>query len=149
MNKSDTLYGNATEDVYSVYHVPFYILYILVGIVSILFHVRFIMIVQYNSSFDKLPAYRILKHGSIACTINILSQIAAQVWTFSSSENLPLTTNSIIGAVFQGSWAVEYPMILILAANRLVAVLLPHSMDHICSTKTASVSVSRNTRDAA
>lgn len=98
------------------------------------------MIVQWNSSLSKLPAYRILKHGSVACTINILSQITAEVCTF-SCDNMNFTANSIIGAIFQGSWAVEYPMILILAVNRLVAVLLPYSMDRICSMTTASVLV--------
>ncbi|VDP13155.1 unnamed protein product [Heligmosomoides polygyrus] len=128
---------NQTGSLYSSYHVPFYVLYIVVGIISILFHVRFIMIVQWNSSLSKLPAYRILKHGSVACTINILSQITAEVCTF-SCDNMNFTANSIIGAIFQGSWAVEYPMILILAVNRLVAVLLPYSMDRICSMTTAS-----------
>ncbi|EYC07689.1 hypothetical protein Y032_0069g348 [Ancylostoma ceylanicum] len=49
------------------------------------------------------------------------------------------TLNSINGAIFQGSWAVEYPMILILAVNRLLSVAWPLRARHICNIKLANV----------
>lgn len=58
------------------------------------FDMHCLQIVQWNSSLSKLPAYRILKHGSVACTINILSQITAEVCTF-SCDNMNFTANSV------------------------------------------------------
>ncbi|KAK6733493.1 hypothetical protein RB195_017317 [Necator americanus] len=111
-------------------HTPFFILYIVTGVVFLMFHFRFIIVIQKNKSLVKLPAFRIIQHDSIACSINIVSQIVAVASTL-ADYNMNYTLNWINGAIFQGSWAVEYPMILILAANRLLSVAYPMTSNRI------------------
>ncbi|KAK6733496.1 hypothetical protein RB195_017320 [Necator americanus] len=82
------------------------------------------VIIQNTVSLAKLPVFRIMQHASIACSINLLSQIIAAAVTIPHG-NMNYTFNSINGAIFQGSWAVEYPMILVVAVKRFLAIALP------------------------
>ncbi|XGW08374.1 hypothetical protein V3C99_011028 [Haemonchus contortus] len=125
---------------YAPIHTPFFIIYTIVSIVFIVLQVRFITIVQWCKELVKLPSYRIAQHSSIACTINIITQLIAVLATFSSA-NMNETVNWVNGAFFQGAWAAEYPMIFILAAYRLIAVALPHSVDRIFTLKLSYVLV--------
>ncbi|EYC07691.1 hypothetical protein Y032_0069g348 [Ancylostoma ceylanicum] len=96
------------------------------------------VIIHRTELIAKLPAYRVIQHASIACSINITAQIIAASFTLQGGE-MDYTLNSINGAIFQGSWAVEYPMILILAVNRLLSVAWPLRARHICNIKLANV----------
>ncbi|EYC41718.1 hypothetical protein Y032_0559g3456 [Ancylostoma ceylanicum] len=118
-------------------HLPFFISYIVVGVVFLLFHIRFIVLIQRTRSIAKLPAYRIIQHASIACSINLVTQIIAVSCTLNRGH-MDYTLNSIIGAFFQGSWAVEYPMILILAVNRLMSVAWPMRARYLCGLKVSN-----------
>ncbi|RCN48123.1 hypothetical protein ANCCAN_05808 [Ancylostoma caninum] len=131
---------NSTTQEISELRLPFFILYIVVGCVFLLLHLRFVMIIQSTRSLVKLPAYRCIQHASIACFINITTQIIVVAFTISQNE-MNYTLNTIIGAIFQGSWAAEYPMLLILAGNRLLSVASPVLVNRLCDLKSANAVV--------
>ncbi|KAK6016766.1 hypothetical protein OSTOST_17746, partial [Ostertagia ostertagi] len=119
---------------YSSFHTPFYVTYIIVAVVFIVLQIRLVTVIQWTRELARLPSYRIAQHSSIACVINVLTQLIAVSFTF-SHDNMDETLNWVNGAFFQGSWAAEYPMIFILAAYRLIAVALPYKVDRLCSLK--------------
>ncbi|KAK5977883.1 hypothetical protein GCK32_007117 [Trichostrongylus colubriformis] len=142
--------GNSTIPE-SPYRVPFFIFYIVSAVIFIGLHVRFFMvsivvkhsrscyilsnrffqIIQMSKELSKLPAYRIAQHSTVACGINIITELIAAACTITG--DMDRTVNWVNGAFFHGSWAVEYPTVLLSAAHRLTAVAWPFSVDWIFS----------------
>ncbi|WKX96232.1 hypothetical protein Q1695_012576 [Nippostrongylus brasiliensis] len=76
-------------------------------------------------------------HICVVDAINSATQVIAQAATLTTAEMNP-AINVINGAIFQGSWAADYPMILVIAVNRLGGVLMPFSVGGFFNTKSAS-----------
>ncbi|KHJ90691.1 hypothetical protein OESDEN_09458 [Oesophagostomum dentatum] len=51
------------------------------------------------------------------------------------------TINTINGAIFQFAWAADYPTMLVLALNRLLAVATPVLFHRICDLRTAHITI--------
>ncbi|WKX94280.1 hypothetical protein Q1695_011495 [Nippostrongylus brasiliensis] len=123
---------------FSPVHMPFFILYIVMISIAVLLHIRFMTIILRSRSLYELAAYRILLHLSLANTVNLLAQLTAIAMTL-DSDKMNYTVNVLCGAIFQASWAVDYPTILILALHRLLAIFFPFSMDRVFSSQTVNI----------
>ncbi|KAK6732717.1 hypothetical protein RB195_016840 [Necator americanus] len=74
----------------------------------------------------------------VADAVNCICQVTVVVITLRSPV-IDWTINLIIGAIFQAAYAVEYPLIFVLAVNRFVAVIFPYKMEILFSRKTSAV----------
>ncbi|VDK61068.1 unnamed protein product [Cylicostephanus goldi] len=106
------------------YRKAFFIFNILAGFLFVILHTQMILVIMRSNSLRKLAGYHFMVHSSVVDLINSITQIVAQLCTLESYEMNPIL-NEVNGAIFQGTWAADYPMILIVAVNRLVAVVLP------------------------
>lgn len=87
-----------------------------------------ISVILQTSSLRSMIGYRFMVHICIVDIINSITQVIAQAATMNSPE-MNIDINSINGALFQGSWAADYPMILVIAVDRLLSVVAPFHVE--------------------
>ncbi|CAI4224024.1 unnamed protein product [Auanema sp. JU1783] len=86
---------------------------------------RLVFIIKTKDNLRKYAAYHLLAHAAFMQGVNCLSQLAMICITFFRSD-ANYTLNKFFGAVFHGSWTGEYPTILMLSINRLIAINWPY-----------------------
>ncbi|KAK6732718.1 hypothetical protein RB195_016841 [Necator americanus] len=132
---SDNYYPPATsrmedtvEDPNNNYNWPyrqwFFAFNLVIGSIVVILNALIIFVILRSRSLRKMVGYRFMVHLCAVDLINSVTQIIAQACTFNNAD-MNYMINEINGAIFQGTWAADYPMILIVAVNRLIAVLLP------------------------
>ncbi|KIH50853.1 hypothetical protein ANCDUO_19065 [Ancylostoma duodenale] len=113
--------SNQTENFYDwPYRQAFFIFNIIAGFLFVIMHSQMIS----TRSLRSMAGYRFMVHISAVDLVNCITQIVAQICTLNTPYMNPIV-NEINGAIFQGTWAADYPMTLIIALNRVVAVMLP------------------------
>ncbi|KAL6733181.1 hypothetical protein Aduo_003851 [Ancylostoma duodenale] len=100
-------------------------------------NIQVVLVIRRHKSLWKLSAYRFLLFASAVDAANCAAQVIAVALTF-KTPIIDYTTNLILGAIFQTSYAMEYPVIFVLAINRFTAVNLPHKMDRLFTMNTTS-----------
>ncbi|KAL6734034.1 hypothetical protein Aduo_004619 [Ancylostoma duodenale] len=117
--------SNQTENFYDwPYRQAFFIFNIIAGFLFVIMHSQMISVILQTRSLRSMAGYRFMVHISAVDLVNCITQIVAQICTLNTPYMNPIV-NEINGAIFQGTWAADYPMTLIIALNRVVAVMLP------------------------
>uniref|UniRef100_A0A0K0D9W2 7TM_GPCR_Srx domain-containing protein n=1 Tax=Angiostrongylus cantonensis TaxID=6313 RepID=A0A0K0D9W2_ANGCA len=121
-----------------LFHYYFFIFYIFLGSTLLLLNLQMMLVIRRSKLLWIHSAYRLIFFGSAADTVNCGVQVAAVAATLRTPVIHP-TTNMLLGAAFQASYAVEYPIMLILSVNRFIAVILPKKMDFVFDYRKTTV----------
>ncbi|VDM64504.1 unnamed protein product [Angiostrongylus costaricensis] len=116
------------------FHYNFFAFYIFFGCILLVLNLQTMLVIRRSKCLWALSAYRLIFFSSAADAVNCGAQVAAVAITIRTPVIHP-TLNSFLGALFQTSYAMEYPTILILASNRFIAVVFPKKMDHVFDKK--------------
>ncbi|EYC07727.1 hypothetical protein Y032_0069g365 [Ancylostoma ceylanicum] len=111
-------------------HNHFFIVYIVVGSVLGIMNIQVVLVIRRHKSLWKLSAYRFLLFASAVDAANCAAQVTVVALTFRTPD-IDYTINLILGAIFQTTYAMEYPVIFVLAINRFTAVIMPHKLDRL------------------
>ncbi|RCN33579.1 hypothetical protein ANCCAN_20589 [Ancylostoma caninum] len=118
--------SNQTVNFYEwPYRKAFFIFNIIAGVLFVIMHSQMISVILQTRSLRSMAGYRFMVHISAVDLVNCITQIVAQMCTLNTPYMDPIINEVINGAIFQGTWAADYPMTLIIALNRVVAVMLP------------------------
>ncbi|KAJ1361280.1 hypothetical protein KIN20_020496 [Parelaphostrongylus tenuis] len=120
------------------FHDHFFVFYIIMGSTLLLLNLQIVLVIPQSKCLWKLSGYRIIFLSSAADAVNCATQLASVALTFHATDIHP-TTDMFLGAVFQASVAAECLAMLVLSANRLVAVIFPKKMDLIFDRKKTTV----------